>query len=282
MLEDAMTGIAGAALAGATILSAMLSVLPAFAQTQQQIERCEDKGDAFPPDQEISGCTAVIQSGKWSGQPLSWAFANRCDAYNNKRDYDHALPDCNEAIRLDPKSPGAFTNLGDAYYGKKDYSHAIADYSQAMRLAPGNAVPVHDRGNAYFVTGNFTAAAADLLGANQLAERPYATLWRFLALGHLAQDGATELRGNAARLTTRNWPYPVIEYYLGDRTLAHMRAAAGNPDDKCEAEFYAGEWQLVHGNSSDARAALQTAVDTCPTYFNEYDAALAELKRLKP
>lgn len=277
-----MTRIVRAALVGATTLSAMLSVLPAFAQMQQQIEWCEDKGDAFPPDLEIRGCTAVIQSGKWSGQPLSWAFANRCDAYNNKHDYDHALSDCNEAIRLDPKSPIASTNRGDAYFGKKDYGRAIADYSQAMRLAPDNVIPVHNRGNAYFVTGNFTAAAADLLGANQLAERPYAMLWRFLALGHLGQDGATELRGNAARLTTKNWPYPVIEYYLGDRTLAHMRAAVGNPNDKCEAEFYLGEWQLVHGNSGDARAALQTAADTCPTYFNEYDAALAELKRLKP
>jgi rhomboid protease GluP len=61
-----------------------------------------------------------------------------------------------------------------------------------------------------------------------------------------------------------------------------MRAAAGKPGDKCEAEFYIGEWHLLRGNNADARSALQAAADTCPKGFVEYDGAVAELKRLRP
>jgi hypothetical protein len=50
-----------------------------------------------------------------------------------------------------------------------------------------------------------------------------------------------------------------------------MHAAATKPDEKCEAAFYAGEWQLLRGNKPDARTALQTAADTCSKTFYEYN-----------
>ena len=59
-----------------------------------------------------------------------------------------------------------------------------------------------------------------------------------------------------------------------------MRAAAGKANEKCEAAFYAGEWQLARGNGVDAKASLQIARDTCPKAFVEYSGAVAELKRL--
>jgi hypothetical protein len=37
-----------------------------------------NKGNSFSPDLRINGCTAAIQSGKWSGKNLAWAFNNRC------------------------------------------------------------------------------------------------------------------------------------------------------------------------------------------------------------
>jgi lipoprotein NlpI len=106
--------------------------------------------------------------------------------------------------------------------------------------------------------------------------------WRYIARGRLKQDGAPELSANATRLKTKDWPYPVIDFYLGRRSLAEMRAAAAKPVEKCEAEFYAGEWHLLRGNNFDARKALQAAADTCPKDNIEYRGAIAELKRLKP
>src|SRR3974377_1141881 len=62
------------------IVSASLSVAagaasPAGAQTQQQIDWRVGKGNTFSPDLRISGCTAAIQSGRWSGKGLVYAIA---------------------------------------------------------------------------------------------------------------------------------------------------------------------------------------------------------------
>ena len=103
-------------------------------------------------------------------------------------------------------------------------------------------------------------------------------LYRYLALGHMGQDGASELSANATRLKTKDWPHAAIEFYLGRRSLDEMRTAAGNANDKCESAFYAGEWQLLRGNKAEAKASLQIAADTytCPRPLD----AILELRRL--
>jgi lipoprotein NlpI len=107
-------------------------------------------------------------------------------------------------------------------------------------------------------------------------------LFRYLARERLKQDGAAELGASAARLKSKDWPYAVIDFYLGLRSLAEMRAAADRPTEKCEAEFYTGAWHLLRGSNAEARTALEAAVDTCPKHYIEYTGAVAELKRLEP
>ncbi|WP_421611240.1 tetratricopeptide repeat protein [Bradyrhizobium ottawaense] len=46
------------------------------------------------------------------------------------------MADDGEAIRLDPKVPEYFDNRGLTYAAMKEYDKAIADYDQALRLAP--------------------------------------------------------------------------------------------------------------------------------------------------
>jgi lipoprotein NlpI len=74
----------------------------------------------------------------------------------------------------------------------------------------------------------------------------------------------------------------VIDFYLGLRSLAEMRATADRPKEKCEAEFYTGAWHLLRGSNAEARTALQVAADTCPKTYVEYTASVVELKRLEP
>jgi lipoprotein NlpI len=141
-----------------------------------------------------------------------------------------------------------FTGRGNAYFGKGDHDRAIADYDEATRLDPKDAA--------------------------------YAMLWRYLVREHIGQDGAAELSVNATRLNTTNWPYAVIDFYLGRRSVDEMRAAAANANEQCESEFFAGEWQLLRGNKAEAGASLQVVVDICPKNFVEYPGAISELRRL--
>ena len=46
--------------------------------------------------------------------------------------YDRAIADYNEAIRLDSKSTLAFIGRGDAYTNKGDHDRALADYNEAI------------------------------------------------------------------------------------------------------------------------------------------------------
>ncbi len=107
-------------------------------------------------------------------------------------------------------------------------------------------------------------------------------LMRFLARERLGQNGATELSTTAAQLKTKNWPFPVVEFYLGRRTMKEMRVAGSAPYEQCEATFYIGELQLLRGNKAEAQRELQDATNLCHKASNEYVGAVAELRRLNP
>jgi Flp pilus assembly protein TadD len=65
------------------------------------------------------------------------AYNNRGIAYADKRDYDRAIADYNQAIRLNPNS-SAYNNRGAAYYNKGNKTQAWADYNKALELDPNN------------------------------------------------------------------------------------------------------------------------------------------------
>ena len=60
-----------------------------------------------------------------------------------------------------------------------------------------------------------------------------------------------------------------------------MTLDAANPEQRCEAQFYIGQWYVLKGNAAEAETAFKVAVETCPKEFVEYAGAVVELKRLK-
>ena len=82
-------------------------------------------------------------------------------------------------------------------------------------------------------------------------------------------------------MKSKDWPYPVIEMYRGQRLPEEVLSAANSPEERCEAQFYVGEWHLLRGDNGAAATVLQAATVICPKNFDEYAGALAELKRLK-
>lgn len=113
------------------------------------------------PDLQIGGCTAVIQSGRLTHENLVASFNNRGNAYIAKQDYDRAIADYDQAIKLDNRFYHAFHNRGVALYLKKNYDRAIADYDEALRLNPKFFEAFNDRGLAYQAKGNLDQAIAD-------------------------------------------------------------------------------------------------------------------------
>ncbi len=141
------------AIASASLLVA-LPDWPAAAQTQQQIDQCMNTDSSSSPELQIAACTAVIQSGR-SGKDLALAYNNRAIDYRRNGDYDRAIADYSEAIKLEPKNTAAYYNRGVAYQAKNDYVHAIADYTQAIALDPKNINAYNNRGSAYRHQGDY-------------------------------------------------------------------------------------------------------------------------------
>lgn len=146
---------------------AVLAAPGAGAQTQQEYDRCAGNVSATT-DQRISGCTAVIRSGKFQGKDLAWAYNNRGGRYNDKADYDRAIADYDQSLRLDPTDTDTFYNRGVSYKLKGELDRAIADYDRAIAGFVLGKYPINyqrdyfkSRGNAYGEKGNFSRAIAD-------------------------------------------------------------------------------------------------------------------------
>ena len=91
----------------------------------------------------------------------SQAYNGRGLAYHNQGDYRRAIGDYNQAIRLNPEYAIAYTNRGFAYSGQGDYERAIGDYTEAIRLNPDFAIAYNNRGLAYHNQGDLDGAIAD-------------------------------------------------------------------------------------------------------------------------
>ncbi len=122
-------------------------------------EDCMQERD---PDLKISGCTAVIGSGQYSGKNLAVAHNNRGNAYGSLGEYRRAIEDYDQTLRIDPGDADAYYNRGIAYGNLGEYRRAIEDYDQALRLDPGLAIAYNSRAWPLYLLGRNADALSDV------------------------------------------------------------------------------------------------------------------------
>ena len=96
------------------------------------------------PNDAIKVFTAAIRR-----KPSSEIYNARGMIWQHKGEYDIAIKDYNEAIRINPESSSAYNNRGNCYLIKKKYDKAIADYGEALRISPKSAVTLNNRAIAW-------------------------------------------------------------------------------------------------------------------------------------
>jgi tetratricopeptide (TPR) repeat protein len=141
------------------LVGLMFAGASAFAQTPQERAWCEGE-DAVTVDQRLDGCSAVIKAARDKGDKLAEAFNNRAIGYRLKGEYDRAIQDYSQALKLNAKFAAAYNNRGVAYDRKGEYDRAIADYEQAIKLKP-SAEAYFNRGNAHLGKSHYDHAIDD-------------------------------------------------------------------------------------------------------------------------
>jgi tetratricopeptide (TPR) repeat protein len=141
------------------LLAGMLSSATAAAETKEQYDWCY--AVTATDEQTIQGCTAMIESGRYSGTQLGGAYNNRSTAYHDKGEWDLAAKDIEQAVKLSPANAEAFYNLGSIYYGEGKYSQAISTFNRAIAVRPDYGNAVNYRGLAFQKMGKTARANQD-------------------------------------------------------------------------------------------------------------------------
>lgn len=98
----------------------------------------EPEGDALEQGSRPPAAMAIGSPRVGVMQPSPEDWAHLGDARRKAKDWDGAIIDYTEAIRLDQKCATAFRGRGVARQAKGDLDGAIADHAVAMKLDPSN------------------------------------------------------------------------------------------------------------------------------------------------
>jgi tetratricopeptide (TPR) repeat protein len=88
--------------------------------------------------------------------------------FNNSGQYDKAIADYTETIRIDDQHEMAYMNRAEIHIGQKRFAAAITDYTQAISINPESAMAFYQRGLAHRALGNEDEALSDYSTAIRL------------------------------------------------------------------------------------------------------------------
>jgi len=224
----------------------------------------------------------VSQKNAMSAQSF---FENGKAAYD-KKDYDKAIADCTEALRLDPDYKDAYINRANAYFCKDDCDKAIADYTEVIRIDPNNTSAYINRGAFYNFKGDNDRGITDLTHAIRIDPNDTSAYInraftydskgdcdRSIAyLTHAIQIAPNDTTAYSNRAFTYNCKG---DY---DRAIADADKAIQLDPDFVYSYRHRGFAYMQKGNFTQARADVNKALQLEPNYelAKKLDAELKE------
>jgi tetratricopeptide (TPR) repeat protein len=89
------------------------------------------------------------------------ALTGRARVYERLGQFDKAIADYSETLRIDGLRADVWNRRGAAYFRLNQKDKALADFSKAVELAPTTFLYLNNRANAYDLLGRFQEAMAD-------------------------------------------------------------------------------------------------------------------------
>jgi tetratricopeptide (TPR) repeat protein len=194
---------------------------------------------------------------------------NFAAAYNNRGlcrlqlfDFQGAIADSTQAIRLNPNFAYAYADRGAVRFELKDFQGAIADYTQAIRLNSNFAYAYMRRGEAYHWLANYQRALADSDRALQIPiDKSDAAIFQRKLRRQSLKDSAYAIRG-AAQIGLKD--YRAAEADL-DEGVNYSMAMGDNGNGF--TFYFRGLLQLRQGNYQAAITDYQKALEKTPRLY---------------
>jgi len=247
---------------------------------------------AGEPDKAIEAFTAALKAGDLAPTYVPTAYFGRASAYARKGQCALSEADLDNALKLRPAYLEAFVLRASVRDCQEKYEDARADIDAAIKLTPTTDL-YQGRAEFFWRHAKFDSAAADYLQAFTLAptndyygvRRDYPLIWYAISAVRAGTFDTAVFAKNVDKADLDGWPEPLLDYFAGKLKSEQVYAKALKGDDplpaqqKCEADFYLGEWRIGHGDAA-GKSLIQQAQNECPHNFIEYFAAGLELKRL--
>jgi tetratricopeptide (TPR) repeat protein len=212
------------------------------------------KESVLRPRDAINHYTAVLDKNPEDERAISC----RCWAYMAIGDYDRALKDGEEAVRLNPDSTAWRNNRGEVLIKRKEYDKAIAEFSAILDQNPTYFFALYNRSEAYIRSKQFARALTDVELAMKNEGRVPALHMNLARVRATAPDA--KLRDGKRALDAAKKAVDMIKYRDGRflDTLAAAYAEVGEFDKAVESQQKAiDDPEFMKDEGDGARKRLQ-------------------------
>lgn len=139
---------------------------------------CRNDSGSTPADRIVAACTALLGSAGLGNHERSVALSGRAIGYRMQSDFQRAISDYQEALRISPGAAWPHSGLGASYRAQQDYRRSAAEYGIFIGMArrevaaasrrPGQeplirrlAIGYYARGQTFAGQGDHRRALAD-------------------------------------------------------------------------------------------------------------------------
>jgi len=212
----------------------------------------------------------------------------RAGAWQDANEFELALKDYSEAIRLKPDSRAAYLARGVDFQAIGDNVSACRDMDATIKLDPACASAYLIRAFSELGLAKYAFALKDVNSVIALSPAPdsgrtYAELIGALASRALHDEsGAERMLDDAIANTDENvWPNPILRFLRHRINEVEFAKYARGFSRSTEVHFYTGMEQLIAGRNADALPHFKWIKENGDRAFYEYPAALGQLERLQ-
>ncbi|QIM66734.1 lipoprotein NlpI-like protein [Mannheimia granulomatis] len=246
----------------------------------------------FEQEAMVVRINQVLEEAKLNSSEQADLYFERGVIYDSLGLWSLARYDFAQAISLNQRMAAAYNYMGLYLLLEGDYDSSIDAFNAVLELDREYSYTYLNRGLAFYYSGRYSEAERDLLRFYEEDKRdPYRVLWLYFnELEFTPLEAKKNLQTRVTLLSPNFWGTNIVNYFLGDLSLAQLRAKIDSEAKEnssqyaeilTETYFYLAKQQLKLDRKDEAISLFRLALANQVFNFVEYRFALFELGQLR-